>query len=352
MRLGRLRHLMLSACLLAAAASAHAETDCLEQTWRGTIGGNAATFEFTQVDEERGLVGRYHYGHRLADLLLVRDGPGRRWKELDPDGGHSGWLVLDCKGEQLMGQWQSPDQRKSLAVQATAVSDDYGQRRLEALAPKVAKRLSLDGHRVEMMSVPDVDVGFPRLVGSGPGVAKINAELLREAKVAAENALDCLFQGRATRGKDHGFEYAHEATVRLWNAAYVVIESGDAGHCGGAHPFHEGSVTTYDARTGEKEAMEAWLQKAYVSDIAITTPLGRLLAREYLGSEPDAQARDCLSDLHFEGGRIAPTAEGLSFRPWVPYAATPCEEDVVLPYKAVRPFLSELGRARAKAFMH
>lgn len=322
--------------------------DCLDQTWKGTIGAAAVMMVFDSIGEDGALAGRYYYRTSLEDLLLVNDSekPGR-WKEVDPKGKVSGYMTLNCNGKSLSGNWSSPDGSKTLPVSAEVQEGDtFSKPRLEGLKTKVMESGEAGGSKYEIFFAQGFDsVKGLRLAGDAKAVADINKTLMERFTGSLVEAIDCKAMGRLQRGEgDNGYTYELETSVIAWNRDFVVIGEKTSQYCGGIHPLYGAGATTYNLQTGGEEDLSQWLTEPYRKEIPEDSPLGKLIMKTY---NPD---EECLDAVEFSGDGIWPTPEGMIFRPSAPYAATACIEDVTLSYESLAPFLSPAGKTKSLAF--
>jgi hypothetical protein len=89
---------------------------------------------------------------------------------------------------------------------------------------------------------------FPRLVGDGEAIARINAELDRMDAAARENAASCAEQ--AADGPGGGF--SRWITQPMTGPAYVTLREHSEWYCGGAYPAHQQTAVTYDLAAGQR----------------------------------------------------------------------------------------------------
>lgn len=282
-------------------------------------------------------------------------GKPNAWQEFDGDQPTGNLTLRRCGNDHLRGEWRAPNGRKTLALEAKPLAareayldragQGYGDTRLAALKP-LAKRADSAKFPYQLLRAPGVDtITGARLLG--PGTAAVNRSLLREFPRQFEQHLDTLVQGDFARAA-----YYHEFSMEVvdWNRKFVVTTYQTAGYYGGPHPNYASGGITYRLDTGEPEALAAWLKEEYRSesgvDIAPDSPLGRRLLETYReGGDGD----ECLAYLNLAGIN-RPSPAGIGFATWVPHAALPCEEEILLSYPAVSPFLSEYGKANARFF--
>jgi hypothetical protein len=352
-RHGAAAFMLAAAAIGNASAAAADKTDpnaCLLHTFSGSLGTIPVNLEFQERSED--IRGRYYYRTTYSDLYLVQDAKTKRWQESGGDGKSSGSLVLQCAGDKLSGSWTSADGKKTLPLTASVADvgakKTYDEKRFAAASFKTLKASSVAGKRYETFTQPQWSgvIGL-RLLDKSEAVSKINALLMEDFHTSLNDTVDCAASGFWDRGPDAGYENNIGWTPRAWNAGFVVIEIDADGYCGGAHPYHGSSASTYNLKTGAKEDVKEWLQDKYRADIAPDTPLGKLLTRI---SGRDAQ-EGCEEAISWSGTSVWPLAEGLAFQPWAPHSMSSCIEEIVVPYKTVMAYLSPYGKAQVQAFI-
>jgi hypothetical protein len=343
--------------------AAHAADVCDKGTWRGTLGTTPVSIELNPAENERPAIGRYYYRASLGDLTLVHDAKTGEWQELDAGEKLTGRLKLSCDTDTLSGEWRSADGSKKLPITAKGIKDsDYNSPRKAALKPTVAKTGQIGGRRYEVLTYPvpggtgtkgatlDTTHSGVRLVGTTPALTTLNATLWSKAVEAVVDHIDCMAQGRRDRGPEAGYESSQTQTVVAWNAAFVVIDTWNEGYCGGAHPWHGNSVTTYRLDTGAEAEVSTWLRSELRREIPKDSRLGKLLVKAYADGGGNGEETECRDEVRWMGSSIHPEPKQLVFHTQASYAMTPCAEDVALPIDAVWPYLTPAGQQALKTF--
>ncbi|RZI57747.1 MAG: hypothetical protein EOP37_19175 [Rubrivivax sp.] len=352
---------MSAAVLLPIAA--HAAEPCDKGTWRGTLGTTPVSMALNPAENERPAMGRYYYRSSLGDLTLIRDAKTGEWQELDAEERLTGRLKLSCDTGTLSGEWRSVDGARTLPIAAVAIKErDYNNPRKAAIKPTSAKTAQIGGRRFEVMDLPvpgvtgaastksDAMQSGVRLVGTSPAVVLLNATLWHNAVDAVLDHIDCMAQGRRERGPEAGYESSQTQKVVAWNAAFVVIDTWNEGYCGGAHPWHGNSVTTYRLDTGTEADVAAWLRSDWRQEIPKDSRLGKLLMKAYADNGGNGEEAECRDEVRWMGSSIHPEPKQLVFHTQASYAMTPCAEDVALPIDAVWPHLTPAGQLALKTF--
>ncbi|WP_431046790.1 hypothetical protein [Roseateles sp. L2-2] len=342
--------------------AAHAAEPCDKGSWRGTLGSTPVSMELNPAEGERPAIGRYYYRGSLGDLTLVRDAKTGEWQELDAKEKPTGRLKLGCDASTLSGEWRSIDGSKTLPITAVAIKErDYNASRKAALKPTSAKAAQIEGRRYEALTfpvpgggaggtTPDTTQVGVRLIGTTPAIATLNATLWDKAADAVLDHVDCMAQGRRDRGPEAGYESSQTQKIVAWNAAFVVVDTWNEGYCGGAHPWHGNSVTTYRLDTGAEADVASWLRSEWRKEIPKDSRLGKLLVKAYADGGGNGEEAECRDEVSWMGSSIHPESKQLVFHTQASYAMTPCAEDVSLPIDAVWPYLTPAGQQALKTF--
>nr|WP_297530083.1 hypothetical protein [uncultured Roseateles sp.] len=344
--------------------AAQAAEACDKGAWRGTLGTTAVSMELNPAENERPAIGRYYYRGALGDLTLMLDAKSGEWQERDAREKQTGRLKLSCDARTLSGEWRSIDGTKTLPIAAVAIKEsDYNASRKAALKPISVKAAQIGGRRYEALTLPmpggrngssdatpdTTQVGV-RLIGTTPAISTLNATLWDKAADAVLDHVDCMAQGRRERGPEAGYEASQTQKVVAWNAAFVVIDTWNEGYCGGAHPWHGNSVTTYRLDTGTEADVASWLKSELRKEIPKDSRLGKLLVKAYADSGGNGEDAECRDEVSWMGSSIHPEPKQLVFHTQASYAMTPCAEDVALPIDAVWPYLTPAGQQALKTF--
>lgn len=126
--------------------------------------------------------------------------------------------------------------------------------------------------------------------------------------------------------------------------------------CGGAHPNHFITAQVYDRDSGAEVEPAAWFKPGALTfydwepgpgQIPPIAGLSKALTKALLAQSAPREEGDECGTIVGEGfsWQIGLTREGPVFVPQLPYVIFACTEDIVLPWKDARPFLSAQGRA-------
>lgn len=325
-------------------ALAQAAAPC-EGVWSGTLGGIPISMEMTET------YGRYYYRENFSDLVLVpANPPATEWRELDAKGKQTGRVDLSCKPGKLEGSWTSVDKSKTLPITAVS-STSYDARRTARLPLKVKKTQALASRSVDTVFVNGVPplTGL-QLRGEAPGIRQVNSLLQAALADVVANHLNCVAAGVAAGRSEDAWGDEGEQQAVLWAGNVLSVQSSHGGYCGGAHPYHGQSYQTYDTSTGKAIPLENWLDAAYRKEVGLESALGKMVKSRVMGGKkspkdfPEDQ-RECVEEALNKSAQISSIAKGgVGFDFDFPYAMGACREDYVIPWRAMRPFLSEEGK--------
>lgn len=350
----------------------NAMPSCQEGDWIGKIGSYPVVMRFfvrSKSGGEEVFAGKYFYQHNSSQELTLRENQdlNDQWEEVDSRGKVTGSLTLICStGEphELTGQWQSPDNSKTLPIllkhqKVGEYKEDYYQLRLGK--PQVLKALQLGKRSYFKVSYPVTpSIQSVQLQGNSKGVQKINEILLTQLKAAVSGSLQCKEQDE--KWGDDG-----EKKVLMWERDFVVISESGGGYCGGAHGYFDHEAIVYDLGSGAPEKIDTWFNGKYswiqdsmeYANDGNVKPIPKLweaVTKRYLAMrsklvtgarDKEIETNECLESVVFSSTYTWPTQNGLVFHA-IPraYADSPCDEDVLIPYHLVMPYLSEHGKAR------
>jgi len=325
---------------------------CDDTAWSGTIGSVPVHLAFDIDIPGHELAGRSYYRASVQDLLLVRDtNQPDTWRELDERGRKTGALSLTCTGDALSGTWTSADGKRNLSVSARKIKPStYSDARIVALRPQVIRATTAGGHAYERLKVPSLDVEGLRLLGDGPALARINAEVMERVKQELRADFDCT-PGNRLQVDFQGQDRAQALTWQVldWNERFIVLAASVDGYCApAAHPSGGVSRAVYAAASGERVNTRGWLLPEFQNTIGPDSGLGRLLVDAYRAAKHGDQhdLETCLPNLLLDYVEITPSRDGMAVHfEGFAYALMPCEESAVVPYRKLAQFLSAEGRA-------
>ncbi|MRW92786.1 hypothetical protein GJ699_22565 [Duganella sp. FT80W] len=332
---------MLAALL---APAAHAD-ECLEQVWSGTIGTIPVTLDFSETGDSWHYRGRYHYRDNLAELYLAPDAQAGKWREYDAQGRQTGQLELRCAGgKTLTGVWRTPAGDKQLPLSAAPGQSD-AERRIRNLKRQLSAPIAIGANSYRKVTSPGIkDFYSVTLQGDGAGIQALNQQLQEMVASNLGDIVECASLGIMRDGPGHPWKNTITTGIIAWTADIVVLSREYTGYCGGAHGYGEAGGETYAVATGKPEDLRGWFSGAW--PIGSYHPgIPRRTLQELVWKEYEQINSECQAQVSFD--RAWPTAEGVVFHPSAnAYIDRPCEEDVLIKWQALAPFLSATGTQR------
>lgn len=349
----RLPTALLAACLLPTAA--WAQDDCLEQNWQAFVDDAPLVMAFGPwLGPQRQLAGRYHLAARHEDNFLLPDTEHGGWRAVNANGETLGYATLSCGPDlTLSGVWRTADGRASFPLRAERAP---AYRTLDASVIKNVRRGTRGGQPFdEIMVTVAPEARSIRLYGKSAGV---NQALHQGMLDYAEQAMAC---------KSYAWlaDRTRPAVVPRYGDRLLLLADGLAVIQRQRQPACEEDVLTeaarvdiVDPRTGSRDDMLDWLA---VPDTVIASKLevqtepavydGTLSAqvwRAYRHTDPL-----CAAQVGFtlDARTLYPTAAGLAWLPRARSDAQACVAPAVLPWDALGPFLSPLGKQRVRAIL-
>lgn len=377
---------MRGAALLAALALIAAPVGAQEPSqegriWKGTLGDAAITVCFFEEDSPEGV---FYTDSALEPVRLETDGDGsvadlREMRGYDDPTGAI-WVLNVRTEDRIEGEWRKAGETLPIRLAARPVTlPEYGSAcetgafldPLLAGGTVTSKRESLDGTQYTVL-----DYTGPKRAGWDeaytvttfaldpvrPGDEAINAALAAELPdgTARHEAGWCL--GSSLTSPSGSGDYTKTLTPELVTPRWVSLTAVGSSFCGGAHPGHFLMKQVFDRDTGAEVDPGTWFRKGAVGYYEFDTVAAdgpreiaglssrlrkAVLAHSSAGeSAEDAESlRECIDTIGDTGWQVGLTREGPVFVPQLPYVIFACTEEIVLPWKAARPFLSPEGRA-------
>ena len=366
---------LLAALALVAAPALPQETQPEQgQVWKGTLGDTPITACFFGEDSREGV---FYADAALEPVRLESqdENDPSALREMrgfgDPTGAE--WSLTMRADGRIEGQWSKGEERLPIRLTALPVTlPDYGTPcetgafldPLLAGGTVTSKRESLDGtaYTVREYTGPK-RAGLDQFslvsfaldpVRSGDDA--INAALARHLPDGTANSDmgACFGSGlRAGMGTNQDSMMAPLLITSRW----LGVRYSGSDFCGGAHPNHYILMDTYDRESGAAVDPAAWFGPGaltfYEFDTipaegrraiaGVSAALLRALSAHYPEREDRAECLDIMREDR--GWQIGLTRAGPVFVPQMPHAAFGCTEEIVLPWREARPFLSPEGRA-------
>jgi hypothetical protein len=320
--------------------------------WRGEIGGQPVTACFNDAS-----AGAWYdrTQMRLVTLLADRADPGV-WKEDVGGKGGGQWSAVSVSGDTLSAR--RSDKAVSLKRIASSGCSDpaFDSPREKLSAPKAEPPRVLEGRHwrpvvVKGLHIPDFEIDTAELLDPSPAIAAINAELSgavpkTDAQVA--DFFSCNQDQLGLYPQDGSLSITLEP--KLWTDELVGVRKFRSWSCGGAHPDFEHGYFLWSARTGKAIEIATWFRDRMVKPAAPgeAHEVDKPLADTILAASGRADCADALRDTRsFD---LEPAPHGMIFVPsGVARAMRACEDEIVVPYERLKPFLTSEGNARIEA---
>lgn len=349
---------------LAAAAAPAAPAD-LRGIWQGTVGNRPVRACFAR--QQWGTFGAYFYLSRQRLIPLgTADGAGRTFHEGDE--AHPGapqWVIESADSTQLTARWTGGG--RTLPVRLSRVAGAPGdespcsslifhQTRL-AEVRTVRTRAAADGVAFTRLTLDhggrfDASYSSFALDGSSEAVRRINAALGETLAGDPPAWFDCIRGPLDQSSSEGSFNGGIEPALisRRWLS---VVQQEDT-FCGGAHPNAGQAYRAFDLASGNEIDLHDWFngtalsrERAAGSEEAITTirPGFRnfILARWHGDGECDEVVRS------EEYWAIGLTRAGFVFSPQLAHVVQACEDDFLISFARLRPYLTAQGAEKVRA---
>ena len=350
-----MRRFLLACLTLPALHTALAGDMPVQGVWQGTVGKANIVACFNQPSPTQGSdrSGSYYFTRYKKPIMLAKPNGKTLWQELDAKGNTTGtWSLGAPQGGKLAGTWTEPKSGKTLPLALTLLeaagdrehpscaSDAYNLALEDFPATKVSKPVAFEGKQYRNLQVGDTIT--VELLAQGDGIAKINAQL---RGVLAKNKKD-LEDYYATRREylgRNGFATEDEvyAEPTAWAPRWVTMKfyrwAAGYGASGISIKFR-----TWDVKTGQETDVWNWFgASASDGDDKAELP-DRLRQALFKNVTIDAECKG--TDYDGRGRfHLSLKPEGVSF--WEDPNGSGCENDFLLPYNKVGPFLTVKGRA-------
>lgn len=361
--------------LIASLAMAHAAEPppAYAGVWSGTIGKSAVMVCLSSNTSQ------YYYRKMRKGLVLNGADATDPFKALEA-GLRSGHLhLLEQKSpvpgqpDTVTGRWQM--QPGAVGELVGTWSDSAGQKtwpvRLQRLNPSgpqaqeqwaedcpsayfqplkdavhwTTKPAAFAGKSYQMMSTPFADA--LQLPAEMPAARKINPMAQAWLKEQAVALYSCRINGGT------GEDWSAALAPKGWNDKFLVLEDSlSEVFCGGAHGNASLGISTFDLDNGAKVNTWGWIkggQKA--AEVAVDKDYQPTLSRlrallEKHNPRTDGVCGEAAPQMSIFDPY--PTAKGLVFNTHFFHALRACNDEIILSWKQMAPFLTPAGQAAAQ----
>lgn len=366
--------LLAAIALIAAPAGAQDAPPQQGRIWKGTLGKEAITACFF---EERPGTGLFYADADLEPVRLEAESDSapdilREMKRFDRPSG-AVWTI-SIAGDRLTGVWRNGAGRQAIRLAAQAVVyPEYGSScESEAFLGPVltggtvqSSRASLNGTAYTVLEytgpqrsgLAEYGVTAFQLDPVRPGDRAINRTLAAAIPdgTARHEAGQCL-AGSLSWSSGLG-DYGKSLQPTLITPRWLGVSFTGSSFCGGAHPNHFITAQVFDRNSGAQVDPAVWFKPGALTfydwehepgEMRPIAGLSKALAQALLKRLPPHEEGDECGSIVGEGQftwNIGLTREGPVFVPQLPHVIFACTEEVTLPWKDARPFLSAEGRA-------
>lgn len=363
---------LLAALAIIAAPVAAGEPATQGRIWQGTLGERAITACFP---DDFAYDGVYYIDAALEPIRLAQV-EGADPPEVAEVGGEGAtgatWRLQSGEGG-IAGERTTETETLPIRLTATPVQlPQYGSACETAafLAPLLAggtvtsRRESLDGTAYTVLAYTGAqragleDYQIQTFVITPAAIEDEAINAMLSAALPDDSAGtfmgECYGMGLASGAPG---SYIDETQVPvLISPRWVGVRQSGSSYCGGAHPNHFSTMAVYDRNIGAQADPARWFKPGALLFYEFAPEPGQLRPVAGLSSgllkaiaarwPNNAENTEC-ADMVGNGDSwsIGLTREGPVFVLQLPHVAFACTEEIVLPWRAARPFLSPEGRA-------
>ncbi|WP_317205211.1 hypothetical protein [Janthinobacterium sp.] len=290
----------------------------------------------------------YYLKHYKTIALNVAEQKSLAWTEGRDDAISGNWQLRAAAPERMEGDWSDgkrslpivlrrvyADSKGSCTYAADAQMAAFNAPRLEA--QKIVAKAALFRQRPYVtLSTLGGAVGGLAFPPGEPAMAPIRQRLERRLREEMSAYFDCSGPGQ---------EYQSSMSIQFWSKTWLTLLESSGGSCGGAHPFYGKEARVVEIASGKDVDLWRWFRLAPPRQGEAPPALNKLiLAATYTGDAGCGPALKENSSYH-----VSLSEKGMMFSTSFPHAIQSCDEDIVLPYGTVLPFLNERGKAAVKA---
>jgi hypothetical protein len=323
----------------------------LTGTWTGTIGKAKINVCFQGDDAS------YYYLKYLQPIRLEKV-DSKRWKEND-----SCELVIETiTNTSAKGKWVNQKKNASLPINLSLLESytegeensespcgcDQFNNPMEKLPPltidtvKEANHLTYKTYSLESGSL---SMSWFELLGGNAAVKQINQVIGKGYPPDAKEFYSCR-RGTLTSFGSADAEYSSTIVPYLWTSCFLVVSISESGFCGGAHPFSGVAYKTFDLTSGKEVSVSSWVQ-----NIEDNEEFRSLILSQNPRDTTDPDNKEC-NDMILENTSFSIRLDttGLVFYTEFAHCCQACDEEFLVPFQELTPFLTEEGKGAMKYF--
>ncbi len=313
--------------------------------WKGSIGGQQVMVCLDDPESSS----YYYRRHSDGISLSAKDKTGTRWTEMSKGKKTGEWKLNLTGRNRLAGNWFAPKGKRSAPIALERVStssgnelcdsDAYNGPRVEAAQIVTGKLEHFEGKRFRTISA--LEVSTIEILEDGPQITAVNQALRAKLRNEIADYFRC-YESLNSRKGDFG-DYSVSEFPVFWTSRWLTLAGSAETDCGGPHPNHNSFYTTWDLKRGKTADLWTWFDgekkeaSAALNKVIIAHSQGNDECTEVIAENKDYS-------LH-------PAKDGMVFFPQLPHVAIGCEDDIVVPYSRLLPFLTATGKREVKALM-
>jgi hypothetical protein len=320
-------------------------------TWTGTI-GKAKINACFQGDD-----GSYYYLKYLLPIGL-KNANGNVWKESDT----YEWVIETVTDTSITGKWVDLKKNSSQPIKLSLLgscSDDEDNSEsacgcnlfnnpIEKLPPvkiDTAKNSTQLPYRTFSLQSGNIDMVWFELMGGSSTIKKINQVICKGYPPNANEFFSCRRGTLAAFGSVDA-EYGSTIKPYLITSRLLVVSKSENGFCGGAHPFSGVTYSTFDLVTGDEVSVSSWVQS-----IEDNEKFRSLILSQNPIDTTDPDNKEC-NDMLLENSSFSVRldTEGLVFYTEFGHCCQACDEEFLVSFQELAPFLTEEGKNAMKFF--
>ncbi len=318
-------------------------------TWNGTIGSAKVQVYFSEDG------GQYYYLKHKEGIRLERNKDSDEWKEsirrmqISWDWKTTGtWKLNHIAADHLQGIWTSPDTGEQLPIDLKfAAAVKKNNEGIEDMSAFYAPLLNSLQYSYKTGKFNDsgyksieTEAGTAfELSSADKKTAKLNEYIQSWLKEQAMAAYGCKMDG--------GENWQRTLTPQYILGNFLVIEDNlPDTFCGGAHGTWSHTHLVYDLNKGDFADTRSWIKDFEKTSFGDSE--GKTKFREFIESLNSRSEED---NNYFSLDAPYPTKEGLVFFTSHPYVSRACDEDILVPYKDLGPYLTPAGKKALSSFV-
>lgn len=316
--------------------------------WKGTIDGQQVMVCLDDQDSSS----YYYRRHSKGISIAAKDRAGTRWTEVSKGKKTGEWKLEPVLHDRLTGNWFAPKGKRSAPVILERInvssgaelcdSEAYNGPRIEAAKIEAGKPERFEGKQYRILFAGvETKVSTIEIMESGAYAANVNRALREKLRNEIKNYFRC-YDSVSAR-EEVLAEYSVSETPVFWTSRWLTLAESIEDYCGGLHPNHGNFYTTWDLELGKVADIWKWFKGG--KNMA-SPSLNKVIIAH---ADSDAECSEAIAEN--SSYNLHPAKEGMVFYTQLPHVAVGCQNDIIVPYRKLRPFLATTGRTEVKAIM-